>query len=103
MQGSSDAVYMLAGLIELAEFALLAVLGGFLMKVIYWETTVRNNRGEWIAALRANATQLRRVRQQVERAGGNLPSLPLPPSLQKKWKLGRWIWQALTAAKGARS
>lgn len=87
----------------LALFALLLILGGCLLRLIQWEMALQDNRDRWLQQLRIQTRSLRLLRRQLEKSGGNLPSVPLTPGLRRKWRMFRWVTGALTLAKTVRS
>lgn len=98
-----DSSLSLLGLIEFGEFALVALLGFFLMKLIYWETVLQNNRGPWLQALREASNQSRQFRQQAEKVAAQSWTVSLPLPIQKTVQWLQWILWAVGLAKRARS
>jgi hypothetical protein len=93
---------MLVGLI-MVEFLCLLLLGFWLLKLIQWETHLRENREQWLHQLRESCGRLRAVRRQLADAGHGIPGLELSPANRRKWQLFRWAGQALVWAGRARS
>jgi hypothetical protein len=94
---------VLGALLILAEFIALAFLGFLLVQLMHWETQLQNNGNAWLAGLRNRVRQLRALRRQLDKTGGEWPEIPMGPSLRRKWTVARWVCKALSAAKWARS
>jgi len=80
----------------------LALLGWLLVQLIYWDSLLQQNRGTWLKTIQRSGRQLRTLRRALEKAQ-NMPAVPLPASLQRKWRVIGWITTVLSAAKWARS
>lgn len=87
----------------LALFVVLALLGAALLQLIAWETAFRESRDLWLQRLRIGGQQLRAIRRMAERAGEQDFSLPLPPKLQRPWRIFQWVTSILSAKRAARS
>lgn len=94
---------LVPGLIELIEFFILALLGSTLMKLIQWDYALRNNQAHWFAKIGAMTSKLRLLRRQLEKNGGELPNIPLPQSLRRKWRILRIIFKVFSASKWVHS
>jgi|GEM_PF-3199740 len=100
---SSGDWHFLPVLLEWVEFLLLALLGYAFMQILHWEGAFRKHRARWLAKLRRDVRHLRTLRKLLEQTGGQLPQLPLPFPLRRKWQAVQWIGKAIHAAKLARS
>lgn len=89
--------------LELLEFLALALLGFFLVQLIHWETSFRDQRESLLIQMQKGTKQLRGLRRQLDRTGGEWPELPMSPSMRKKWNALRWAGKAFSAAKWSRS
>lgn len=97
----NDAKLEMALLAWLSFFGL-ALLGWLLMQLIHWENAFQANQAAWLRQLRKKTRQLRTLRRATEKAQ-DLPGLPLPPALSRKWRMVRWVLKALSTAQWARS
>lgn len=89
-------------LLEMLAFLWVALLGWLLLQLIHWDNVLTNNYPLWLKSLRKKVRQWRNLRRMLEKAQ-NMPGLRLPPSLQFKWQVIRWVATAMNAAKWARS
>jgi len=76
----------------LAEFILLVLLGGLLMKLIAWEHALQTTRADFLAGLRQSASELRTLRRKLEEANRTLPDAPSLTMLLPR--RGKWRWLA---------
>lgn len=97
-----DAGFVL-GVVVLAEFALLLGLGYLLLKLIGWESRLRNNREAWLAQARRQVRQLRMLRRRVEKLDDQLPSVEALGGRYRWWLLARILYRTVFVAKVARS
>jgi hypothetical protein len=98
-----DTARCMIGLIILAEFGMLALLGYILFKLIYCAEALRSQRTLWLQQLREQMAQIRVLRRVIESTGGQWPDIPMPARLQKKWKAARWVFKLLGIRRNARS
>ena len=94
---------LLVGLLVLAEFCCLALLGFILVQMMQLESGFMQNKDRWLAQIKLGATQLRFLRRKLETFDGKWPQIPMGPSLKRKWQVFRWVCKALSGAKWVRS
>lgn len=99
---NEDIALLLPALILLAEFFVLAFLGFLFVQVLNWESAFRAHKVQWHVQMQAGAYRLRRLRQQLDKTGGEWPQLPISYGLRRKWMVARWIGRALSASQWAR-
>lgn len=100
---SSSNWLFVPALLELLEFLVLALLGFLLVQLIHWETAFRDHRSSLLIQMQKGTKQLRGLRRQLDRNGGEWPELPMSPSWRKKWNVFRWAGKAFSAARWSRS
>jgi hypothetical protein len=92
-----------AVLLLLAEFGLLLTLGVVLMRLIYWNSLLTDNRKKWLVKCRYVAGRLRILRRQLAIADGSWARLPMSPRFRKQLNLICWVGKAIRFAGVARS
>lgn len=93
----------LAACLVLVEFGCITLLGFLLVQLMHWEMRLSHGQSTWLAGMRKGVRRLRTLRRQLDKMGGEWPSIPMAPSFKGKWKVAFWVFKAVSAVKWARS